>query len=115
MTPIGKAEPGVAATSLGATAEAKDAQSASSKPRDAGADIKQAAAAFEAILVRQMLASSSVAGKGSYSDMGVEALSTAVTAGGGLGLGLAIERAIGQAHHAAPEQSDATKKKTTIP
>ncbi len=69
-------------------------------PKEASREIKEAAAAFEAILVRQMLASSSVAGKGNYAEMGVEALATAITAGGGLGLGHAIEQAIGRAHPA---------------
>ena len=71
---------------------------AQDKATKTAAEMKQAAAAFEAILVRQMLASAQVAGKGSYADMGVEALSTAVQQGGGLGLGHAIERAIGAAH-----------------
>lgn len=70
---------------------------AAKKAKDT-ADIKQAAAAFEAILVRQMLGSAKVAGKGNYSDMGVEALATAVTQGGGLGLGRAIEDAISAEH-----------------
>ena len=80
-------------------------------------DIKKAAAQFEAILVRQMLQSASVAGKGSYADMGVEALSTAVTSGGGLGLGRAIEHAVGKAHpHASvPAELEAPKKATTAP
>lgn len=84
------------------------------KAKETAEDIKKAAAAFEAILVRQMLASASVAGKGSYADMGVEALSTAVTQGGGLGLGHAIEQAIGQAHR-APERIAAAQKKATTP
>lgn len=78
-----------------------DAPSEAKKTKET-ADIKQAAAAFEAILVRQMLASAKVAGKGNYADMGVEALSTAVTQGGGLGLGRAIEHAIGAEQHASP-------------
>jgi len=78
-----------------------DAPSEAKKTKET-ADIKQAAAAFEAILVRQMLASAKVAGKGNYADMGVEALSTAVTQGGGLGLGRAIEHAIGAEQHSAP-------------
>ena len=45
-----------------------------------------------------MLTSASVAGKGSYSDMGVEAVASAVTAGGGLGLGRAIQQALGHSH-----------------
>lgn len=76
---------------------AAKADAATKKAKDT-ADIKQAAAAFEAILVRQMLGSAKVAGKGNYSDMGVEALSTAVSQGGGLGLGRAIEQAIGAEH-----------------
>ncbi len=90
----------------------------SAKAKEASANIKQAAAAFEAILVRQMLAAASVAGKGSYADMGVEALSTAVTQGGGLGLGHAIERAIGHETCVLPAQpadAVATKKKATTP
>ena len=75
---------------------------AAAKKAKEAADVKQAAAAFEAILVRQMLASAKVAGKGNYSDMGVEALSTAVTQGGGLGLGRAIEDAIGTERHVSP-------------
>ena len=84
---------------------ASKAESATKDTAKAAAEMKQAAAAFEAILVRQMLASAQVAGKGSYADMGVEALSTAVQQGGGLGLGHAIERAIGAAH---PGPKDAT-------
>ncbi len=84
-----------------APAPAHAAEAAAKKTKD-NADIKQAAAAFEAILVRQLLGSAKVAGKGNYSDMGVEALSTAVTQGGGLGLGRAIENAIRAEHPAAP-------------
>jgi Rod binding domain-containing protein len=87
----------VTAPIIGPTPAPK-AESAAKDKAKAAAEMKQAAAAFEAILVRQMLASAQVAGKGSYADMGVEALSTAVQQGGGLGLGHAIERAIGAAH-----------------
>lgn len=85
------------------------------KAKETAEDIKKAAAAFEAILVRQMLASASVAGKGSYADMGVEALSTAVTQGGGLGLGHAIEQAIGQAGRSPEAVAAAAQKKVTTP
>jgi Rod binding domain-containing protein len=66
--------------------------------QEASREVKEASAAFEAILVRQMLTSASVAGKGSYSDMGVEAVATAISSGGGLGLGRAIQQALGQSH-----------------
>lgn len=69
--------------------------------KDHTKEIRDAADAFEAILLRQMLSSAKVAGKGSYSDMGTEALAGAVSKAGGLGLGRAIEQAIGQSHHAA--------------
>lgn len=50
---------------------------------------------FEAIFVRQMLASTKVAGKGGgYADMAVEALASSITAAGGLGMGRAIEQAL---------------------
>mgnify|MGYP003376156742 CR=1 FL=1 len=77
---------------------AKVDRSLPSPTQEASREVKEASAAFEAILVRQMLASASVAGKGSYSDMGVEAVATAVTSGGGLGLGRAIQQALGQSH-----------------
>lgn len=72
--------------------------------KDHTKEIRDAADAFEAILLRQMLSSAKVAGKGSYSDMGTEALAGAVSKAGGLGLGRAIEQAIGQAHHSATHQ-----------
>jgi Rod binding domain-containing protein len=67
---------------------------------------------FEAILVRQMLASTKVAGKGGgYADMAVEALASSITAAGGLGMGHAIEQALSAAHtHAQP-----MKEKTSSP
>ena len=100
----------------GAATKADPGDKTRTKAKETAADIKKAAAAFEAILVRQMLASSSVAGKGNYADMGVEALSTAVTQGGGLGLGHAIERAISQ-EHPSPEAlaAAALKKKSSSP
>ena len=78
--------------------------------KDKAKEIRDAADAFEAILLRQMLASAKVAGKGSYSDMGTEALAGAVSKAGGLGLGRAIEQAIGQSHRAVTHQDRAGKK-----
>ena len=63
------------------------------------ADLKKAATGFETLLVKQMLATAKVAGKGEYSDMGVDAMANAVTQGGGLGLTGAIEKAIGHHEH----------------
>jgi Rod binding domain-containing protein len=59
---------------------------------------------FEAILLRQMLTSAKVAGKGGYSDMAIESLATSITSAGGLGMGRAIEDALSahKAHIAAP-------------
>jgi len=58
---------------------------------------------FEAIFVRQMLASTKVAGRGGgYADMAVEALASSITAAGGLGMGRAIEQAL-SAHTGAPQ------------
>jgi hypothetical protein len=67
----------------------------------------EAGRGFEAILVRQMLASANVAGKSGYADMAVEAIADAVTSAGGLGLGRAIEDAL-SAHglHAARAPAD---------
>ena len=62
-------------------------------------DAKKVGKDFEAILVRQLLSNSHVGGKGAYGDMAVEALSSAVTAGGGLGLGRVIEQ------HLAPHNA----------
>ncbi len=55
---------------------------------------EEAGKGFEAIFVRQMLASANVAGKSGYADMAVEAIASAVTAGGGIGLARAIEDAL---------------------
>ena len=62
---------------------------------------------FEAIFVRQMLASTKIAGKnGGYADMAVEALASSITAAGGLGMGRAIEQALsshtGAQHRTGP-------------
>ncbi|MBX3196722.1 MAG: hypothetical protein KF894_01095 [Labilithrix sp.] len=57
---------------------------------------------FEAILVRQMLSSTKVAGKeGGYADMAIESLATSISAAGGLGMGRAIEQAISAAQRGA--------------
>ena len=64
-------------------------------------DAKKVGQDFEAILVRQMLAQANLGGKGGYGDMATEALATAVTKGGGLGLGKIIEAQLGP-HHAVP-------------
>lgn len=112
MTPIASSLTGTATATTGA---AQAGHAADAKKKDEAAEVKQAAAAFQAILVRQMLSSSAVAGKGGYSDMGVEALATAVTSGGGLGLGQAIERAIGHDKHAPPVETSVAKKKTEGP
>ncbi|MBX3258134.1 MAG: hypothetical protein KIS78_12250 [Labilithrix sp.] len=57
---------------------------------------------FEAILVRQMLSSTKVAGKGGgYADMAIESLASSISAAGGLGMGRAIEQAIAAAQHGA--------------
>ncbi|MDB4942423.1 MAG: hypothetical protein JWP97_1957 [Labilithrix sp.] len=92
------------ATSAPAAKEVAEAAK-TKKQKETDADIKKAAAGFEQILVKQMLATAKVAGKGEYADMGVDAVSTAVSSGGGLGLGQAIVRSLGHADHpAAPPQ-----------
>lgn len=94
-----------------ATSATGQASKAGGPPKkDKTKEIRDAADAFEAILLRQMLASAKVAGKGSYSDMGTEALAGAVSKAGGLGLGRAIEQAIGQSHHAVTHQDRVGKK-----
>ena len=82
--------------------EAKGAPDA--KGAKAKADAAKAGRDFEAILLRQMLGTSKVAGKGGYSDMAVESLATSITAAGGLGMGRALEDALSAhtAHTAAP-------------
>jgi len=80
-----------------------DNGSASKKAEDA----KKVGQDFEAILVRQMLAQTNIGGKGGYADMATEALSSAVTKGGGLGLGKVIEQQL------APHNAAVTPSKTT--
>ncbi|MFO0738537.1 MAG: hypothetical protein U0270_21760 [Labilithrix sp.] len=62
-------------------------------------DARKVGQDFEAILVRQMLAQTNIGGKGGYADMATEALSSAVTKGGGLGLSKMIEQQLAP-HHA---------------
>ncbi|MBX3209335.1 MAG: hypothetical protein KF764_30155 [Labilithrix sp.] len=94
----------------------------------AAEDVAKVGRDFEAILVRQMLSSTKVAGKGGgYADMAVEALASSISAAGGLGMGRAIEQAISAAHHggartahvasteAAAAPTSATKKVTVPP
>lgn len=69
-------------------------------------DAKKVGQDFEAILVRQMLAQTNIGGKGGYADMATEALSSAVTKGGGLGLGKIIEQQL--APHQAAEKAAKT-------
>lgn len=77
---------------------AKDAKAAKAKEEAAkvGRD-------FEAILVRQMLTQTKVAGKaGGYADMAVEALASSISAAGGLGMSQAIAAALGPHAHPPP-------------
>lgn len=65
-------------------------------------DAAKVARDFEAILVRQMLSSTKVAGKGGgYADMAVEALAASIASAGGLGMSHAIEQAISAAQRGA--------------
>lgn len=83
--------PPQSATATAAAGETKAKDDAAKVARD-----------FEAILVRQMLASTKVAGKGGgYADMAVEALAASIASAGGLGMSHAIERAISAAQHGA--------------
>ena len=76
---------GAAATAAADETKAKD-------------DAAKVARDFEAILVRQMLSSTKVAGKGGgYADMAVEALAASIASAGGLGMSHAIEQAISAA------------------
>jgi Rod binding domain-containing protein len=88
--------PPLPASKAEATSGAKGAQDAAKVGRD-----------FEAILVRQMLSNTHVAGKGGgYSDMAVEALASSISAAGGLGLSHVIEQALSRASHpAAPSMT----------
>jgi Rod binding domain-containing protein len=58
---------------------------------------------FEAILVRQMLTQTKVAGKGGgYADMAVEALASSISAAGGLGMSQAIADSLSAHAHRSP-------------
>jgi Rod binding domain-containing protein len=97
-----------------ATAIALDKAAAPAKAAKAKEDVKKVGRDFEAILVRQMLTSCKVAGKsGGYADMAVEALASAVTAGGGLGLGRAIEASLTPHDHRIVEK-DAPAKESVL-
>lgn len=76
-------------------------------------DAAKAGREFEAILVRQMLASTLRLGdKTGYADMAVEALATAVTSAGGLGLGRAIEAALtARAPHSSERDASSSTPK----
>jgi len=65
------------------------------------ARLHKAAEEFEAMFVRQLLANAKIGGKekeDGYDGMAVDALASAVTKGGGLGLAHQIEEAIRRAH-----------------
>jgi hypothetical protein len=63
-------------------------------------EIAKVGAEFEAILVRQLLAQTKVAGKGGYADMAVESLATSISSAGGLGMSRAIRDALSRTHMA---------------
>jgi Rod binding domain-containing protein len=95
---------------------------AAAEGADAGdkrsADAAKAGRDFEAILVRQMLSSTRVAGKGGYGDMAIEALATAVTSAGGLGMGRTLEQALSAhtvADRARPPEAKPLAPTTTAP
>jgi Rod binding domain-containing protein len=70
-----------------------------------GEKLKKAAMEFESLLVKQMLQQSKIAGDekaNGYSDMAVDAMTSAVEKGGGLGLARRIEEAIGHQGSAMP-------------
>lgn len=104
-------------------AAVQSSQTEGSPESKAKGDIAKVGREFEAIFVRQMLASTKVAGKGGgYADMAVEALASSITAAGGLGMGRAIEQALGAhtvaLHPEAPSGSaadPATKKSADGP
>ena len=89
MSGLAKIQAPPLAQNLAETAESKRAE-----------DAKKVGQDFEAILVRQMLAQTNIGGKGGYADMATEALSSAITKGGGLGLGKIIEQQLAGHHDA---------------
>lgn len=108
---------------LPAAVQSSSQAGASSESKEK-ADVAKVGREFEAIFVRQMLASTKVAGKGGgYADMAVEALASSITAAGGLGMGRAIEQALGahtvalhpQASGAGMPTDAATKKSAEAP
>jgi len=63
--------------------------------------LEKATHEFEAIFVRQLLAKSGLGGKGDvYGDLAVGAVSEAVTAGKGIGLGELVRQAVEKADQA---------------
>lgn len=98
----------VKAPPIQATIESVSKTAAASPEAKAQEDAKKVGREFEAILVRQMLSTTKIAGKGGgYGDMAIESLANAVTSAGGLGMGRAIEDAINQTRAAhAPKASD---------
>jgi Rod binding domain-containing protein len=89
----------VRAVSTGAAAPAAAAKEPS-KAKDAA--LKRAAEEFEGVLLRQILQTAKIGGKGGekgYGAMAVDALATGLQAGGGLGLARAIEQALSSAQH----------------
>jgi Rod binding domain-containing protein len=84
-----------------------DATSSVKGTQDASENAKKVGRDFEAILVRQMLSSTHVAGRGGgYSDMAVESLASSISAAGGLGMSRIIEQALSRASHpAAPSMT----------
>jgi len=83
-------------------------------PTKAEKDAGRVGAEFEAILVRHMLASSAMGGKGGYADMAVEAMASAISSGGGLGLGHAISQALGPAHKVAEALPSSVDEKSDL-
>lgn len=76
------------------------------------AKLRHAAGEFESILVKQLLKAAKIGGGGDentsgYADMAVDALSSAIERGGGLGLAHQIEQAM--SHIVAPGTSNTPK------
>ncbi len=76
--------------------------------------MQRAAKEFEGILVRQLLQATKAMGKGAqggYGAMALDAMSSAVTDGGGLGLSRRLEEALSGtlAHHHAPAANAASR------
>jgi hypothetical protein len=84
----------------------KAAPAVTAPAQETPAKTKEAGLQFEAIFVRQMLGSAGVAGHGGFAEMAVDAVATAVTAAGGLGLGRAIAQSIDKARITFEKQED---------